>query len=923
MVDAADVSGGTPGEHDEHDEHDEHGGTDDGARVSRRDFLSAAIAVPLVARLRGNESADPFHAAAQRESVDPSSLLTIDYARLLRRADLVYERPPDHSEEGIPVGNGRMGSLVWTTPSAMHLQINRVDVYGNDASSDSFFERHNDYCGGCGFVDVEVGEGGDEIFPAAGFRQRLSVHDGLLTMEGKGVSARVIASPAADVMAIALDDRRTTPNEIRVRLRMLRYAAQSFDGEVQKLAESHTVAVRTRSQRADSRLSVHGDRIVLQQEFREGEFVCRSAVAIAMTGRRGHAEIANLAEVRLSAPPAARAAVVLIASAASFDPAVDVVAAALGQLDQARRKSFAALSAETADWWHDFWTRGFVHLHSADGVADFVEQHYHYYLYVMAASSRGSLPPKFNGMIWNTGGDLRTWGTQHWFANLSCYYEALPAANHVELMGPMYAMYSGMYDACARAARQQWGSQGIFIPETVFFNGLATLPDDIAQEMRELYLTRKPWEQRSQRFRTFAETKHPHSSRWNWIGSGKWVDGRWEIADRGAGPYGPVTHNLGTTAKIAVLYWRRYEYTLDADWLRTRAYPMLRGAAELYRNFPNVRKGDDGRIHIYGTNSNESIWGGTDSDEDLSSLRGLLPVAIRAAELLKVDPELRTAWSALLAELAPLPASDDPLALVPAGYAGPRVFVRSRRPVVRGQGFLPDPNSLPMWFFDLCAVETRDATMRQTAAATFDGYFADGITERTPVSVLSKLAIAAASIGRADAVRHLIPNQIRALQAERATAYQGGRPLANRMTLREGPQALDAQRLGRAAEALHLALLQSAPPAPGEEPILHVFPACPTEWDVAFTLLARGAFLVTASRRGGRVEFVELESRAGASCQLRNPWGEADVTLHRDGRAAERLSGSLLRFPTRAGERLVVVPSGTSPGPLRRTIAAS
>jgi hypothetical protein len=32
----------------------------------------------------------------------------------------------------------------------------------------------------------------------------------------------------------------------------------------------------------------------------------------------------------------------------------------------------------------------------------------------MASSSRGKFPPKFNGMLWNTGGDLRSWGAQHW-----------------------------------------------------------------------------------------------------------------------------------------------------------------------------------------------------------------------------------------------------------------------------------------------------------------------------------------------------------------------------------------------------------------------------------------------------------------------------------------------------------------------------
>ena len=49
-----------------------------------------------------------------------------------------------------------------------------------------------------------------------------------------------------------------------------------------------------------------------------------------------------------------------------------------------------------------------------------------------------------------------------------------------------------------------------------------------------------------------------------------------------------------------------------------------------------------------------------------------------------------------------------------------------------------------------------------------------------------------------------------------------------------------------------------------------------------------------------------------AECRLRNPWGEAEVTLHRDGKKSESLNGSLLKFTARQGERIVVVPSGAS-----------
>ena len=130
----------------------------------------------------------------------------------------------------------------------------------------------------------------------------------------------------------------------------------------------------------------------------------------------------------------------------------------------------------------------------------------------------------------------------------------------------------------------------------------------------------------------------------------------------------------------------------------------------------------------------------------------------------------------------------------------------------------------------------------------------------------------------------MIPAQIEARVPERGTAYRGGAGLANRMTLREGPQALDAQRLGRAAEALHLALLRSNPPAPGEDPVIEPFAAWPNEWDAKFKLGARGGFVVTGSK-----DAIEVEALVGGECRLRNPW-----------------TGQVQQFTMRKGERIAV-----------------
>jgi hypothetical protein len=829
-----------------------------------------------------------------------------DLRALVSRADLRYETPAARSEEGMPLGNGRMGTLVWSVPHALRFQINRVDVYPLGSATTSFFERHGDYCCGAAFLDVDLG---GPVLAGPAFAQHLSLYDGAMSVGGEGVTVRLLAWHARDVMALEVEDRRPRPQPIGVSLRMLRFASPHSGSDHEKQVAERANVVRTFDHTATSRVWAQGETIALTQEFQEAAHWNASAVAARVVGRSARPQFPHESEVRLSVPAARGTFWILVGSASSFHPAQPVREEAEAVAAAAATAGYAALAEDNRRFWHAFWSQGFVDLRSADGTAQYVADNYHYFLYLMAASSRGAFPPKFNGMLWNTGGDLRAWGSQHWFANLSCYYEALFAANRLELLDPVFSMYGGAREAYAGAARQQWGSQGIFVPETTFFDGLAALPDDVAAEMRELYLIRKPWAERSARFREYARPRHPHSSRWNWNGSGRWVDGQWTFADRGAGPYGPVTHILGTTAKVAYLFWRRYEFTQDAAWLQERAYPMLEGAAEFYRSFPSLEKGPDGRYHIHHVNSNESVWGARDTDEDLSAMRGAFAAAIRASEILGKDPGPRAAWREVRDHLAPLPTSDEPDALKPAEYRGPRVFVRGRQPVVQGRGLRPDANSLPHWFFDLVSLEADDASLRETAQSTFGAYFNEPIGAQTNVGVLSKLAIAGALLGRPEAARFLVPNQMRSLRAERPAAYGQGRPLLNRLALREGHQALDAQRLGRAAEALQLALLQSQPPGPARDPVLRLFPAWPKEWDASFKLLARGGFVVSASVRGGRIEAVELESRAGARCRLRNPWSPARVLLRRARGAATTLEGELVEFPTEVGERLALSPA--------------
>ena len=818
-----------------------------------------------------------------------STLLDVNYRALVSRGDLDYTAPARRSEEGMPVGNGRMGSLVWTSPSQLKFQINRTDVFACDASSVSFPQADSDYAAGCGYVDINLVEAGNDVFAGKDFNQHLSLYDGLMTAKGSGVTAHVLAWPRHDVMAIEVEDHRRQPEAVSVDLRMLRYAIQRHTGLNYQLATNHAVMFQTAEHFATSKLDIRDGRILLTQKFSEHAFYDSSAVAICVIGRKSKARYLDDAIVQLSAAPGRGAFTILIASAASFKTNEDVGNLAIKELQAAETEGFKAVQSDTAHWWHDFWSKGFVYMHGPGNQADWVEGNYTYFLYLMGASSRGNYPPRFGGMLWRTTGDLSRWGSQYWWANTSAYYNNLMPANRLELMDPMFSMYSGMADSCALAARQQWGSQGIWIPEIVYFNGLEKLPDDIAAELQDLMLVRKPYSEHSAKFQWFIETKNRHHARWNFLADGHWDHGHFVVPTKGGerNPgedgtpdeiFGHCTHILGSGARIANLFWQRYQYTMDTNWLRDRAYSMIKGSAEFYRNFPNFYKEADGKYHIHHVNNGESQWNSTDTPYEVSCIHMIFPLAIRASEILGVDEDLRAKWKEVVEHLMPMPTRR---------YPG-------------GGDWSPAGTNAPTILATEGARTNRLGRGRDGAYGAFVYGGPGAIEPIGPEPELKRRFLGFDRTG--DFIDY--------------AGIGGAQIFRNRLRLREGPGAIDAEHLGGLASGIHSTMLSSEPDTAEGDPVLRIFDRWPKDWDAAFTLLARGAFEVSSSIHDGKVAFVEIHSLAGSDCSFKNPWGRDPVVLFRNGRKTEILApdaAGLLKFKTRRDEHLVLAPPGIKP----------
>src|SRR5437870_1628992 len=60
----------------------------------------------------------------------------IDWPGRLSQHDVVYLSPPEDPSLGLPIGNGDLGALLWTTDSKLVLAINKCDTWDDNKPGD-------------------------------------------------------------------------------------------------------------------------------------------------------------------------------------------------------------------------------------------------------------------------------------------------------------------------------------------------------------------------------------------------------------------------------------------------------------------------------------------------------------------------------------------------------------------------------------------------------------------------------------------------------------------------------------------------------------------------------------------------------------------------------------------------------------------
>jgi alpha-L-fucosidase 2 len=320
-------------------------------------------------------------------------------------------------------------------------------------------------------------------------------------------------------------------------------------------------------------------------------------------------------------------------------------------------------------------------------------------------------------------------------------------------------------------------------------------------------------------------------------------------------------------------YYLQYRYSMDRDMLRDHIFPLLKRSINFYLH--QLAQGPDGKLHItrgYSPEYPDQPTPDPDCNIDLSLLRWGCQTLLATCEQLKIDDPLIPKWKATLENLTPYPTDENGLrisASVP--------FAESHRHY-----------SHLLMIFPLYIMNPEQPANHDLVIKSLNHWM--GMPKALQGYSYTGAASISALLGHGDeAVNYL-------------NKLLDKRILPNAMYTESGPVI---ETPLSAAASLHDMLLSSW----GDR--IRVFPAVPAKWsDVTFhNLRAQGAFLVSAIRRGGKTQFVQVTSLAGEPCRIwtdmTDPVVDADVKMHAVG-------DGVIQLDLSKGGSAVIYPKGSS-----------
>src|ERR1017187_9620038 len=270
-------------------------------------------------------------------------------------------------------------------------------------------------------------------------------------------------------------------------------------------------------------------------------------------------------------------------------------------------------------WWQDFWNRSWVHVAGTEDATK-VSQGFIMQRYMMAASSRGAFPTKFNGGLFTVGHemtgngestakdhnpDCRAWGSSYWNQNNRLLYWPLVETGDFDLLKPWFDMYVNALPLAKDRTQAYFHHDGAAFIETGYFWGLPNLND------------------------------------FGWYNPNTELRSEW------------MRYHIQGTLEVISQMLDEYDVTQDEEFARKDILPFADAIVTYYNlHWP---RGEDGKIKFAPVQSLETYQTiAVNPTPDIAGLKQVLPRLLKLpAEL--TSPQQRSAWSKELADLPAIP----------------------------------------------------------------------------------------------------------------------------------------------------------------------------------------------------------------------------------------------------------------------------
>jgi hypothetical protein len=478
-------------------------------------------------------------------------------------------------------------------------------------------------------------------------------------------------------------------------------------------------------------------------------------------------------------------------------------------VNQTEQDGLGKLEQSHCEWWHSFWHRSFVEFVGKT----FLNRQWYFDQYLLACSQRPGrvAPGLFGAWAWE---DFPLFGNDyHWDYNMQQAIWGAFSSNHLEQVVPYEDAALALLPAAITDAHETYGIDGA-----------------------KFFLTSYPRNYQHNPFPLLHYDKMMSLNGW-------------------------VAHPL----------WWKYLYGQDRDYLRTRAYPLMRECARFYEGY--LKSNASGKYEIWPT----AAWDvdftphlkfNRNFPMDLSFAKYLLRASATASEILGVDKDLRARWTHVADNLHEYPTGDSPDGKIFTAYDG--ASANYHFPLATMMIFPGDDIGLHS------PAAVRDTALRTLNPMTYNG-------DEQLLKAVMRVRMGVDDVDTFE-------RQLQATTRPNGTlAYQGQwffwmHGCGNTIWTNEG-------------------LLQSYNGTLRLGPVKHQFGA-------RFgRLRAVGGFLVSGEiRPGGEVAYAAIESEAGVTCKLIRPWqGTVRIREYASMKPVEVLeSNGTLVFDTVRGATYIV-----------------